>query len=108
MAAARGGMSGAARRTRMIGSTIGAYRVVRMLGQGGMGTVYVAEHVLLGRRVALKVLLPAYSLDPEIVRRFFNEARAVTSISDPGIVQIFDFGLHGDGSAYIVMELLQG
>jgi len=92
----------------MIGSTIGTYRVLRALGQGGMGTVYLAEHVLLGRPVALKVLLPRYSMDQEIVRRFFNEARTVTSISDPGIVQIFDFGFHTDASAYLVMEYLEG
>jgi len=92
----------------MIGSTIGTYRVLRALGQGGMGTVYLAEHMLLGRPVALKVLLPRYSMDQEIVRRFFNEARTVTSISDPGIVQIFDFGFHVDGSAYLVMEYLEG
>jgi serine/threonine-protein kinase len=108
MAATGGGMSAATRCAGMMGTTIGTYRVLHVLGQGGMGTVYLAEHVLLGRRAALKILLPAYSMDQEIVRRFFNEARAVTSIADPGIVQIFDFGFHTDGSAYIVMELLEG
>ena len=54
------------------------------------------------------MLLPALSARPDIVNRFFNEARAVTSISDPGIVQVFDFGYHGDGSAFIVMEYLDG
>jgi serine/threonine protein kinase len=92
----------------MVGSTIGTYRVLRALGQGGMGTVYLAEHTLLRRRVAIKLLLPRYSSDQEVVCRFFNEARAVTSITDPGIVQIFDFGFHIDGSAYLVMELLEG
>jgi serine/threonine-protein kinase len=90
------------------GTTIGAYRVVQPLGQGGMGTVYLGEHALLGRRAAIKVLLPALSANEELVARFFNEARAVTLISDPGIVQIFDFGHHTDGSAFIVMELLEG
>ena len=90
------------------GTTIGAYRVVQPLGQGGMGTVYLGEHTLLGRRAAIKVLLPALSANEELVARFFNEARAVTRISDPGIVQIFDFGHHTDGSAFIVMELLEG
>jgi len=92
----------------MTGIRIGTYLVRSPLGHGGMGTVYLAEHALLGRRVALKVLLPSFSRDHDIVRRFFNEARAVASISDPGIVQVFDFGIHSDGCAYIVMELLEG
>ncbi len=57
---------------------------------------------MLGRRAAIKVLHPELSNRGEIVTRFFNEARAATSIPDPGIVQIFDFGQHSDGSAYIV------
>jgi tRNA A-37 threonylcarbamoyl transferase component Bud32 len=73
-----------------------------------MGTVWLAEHAMLDRRAAIKVLHPEYSNSPAIVTRFFNEARAATSIADPGIVQIFDFGQHSDGSAYIVMELLDG
>jgi serine/threonine-protein kinase len=89
-------------------SSFGPYRVVRKLGQGGMGVVYLGQHQLLGRRAAIKVLLPDLSARPEVVNRFFNEARAVTSISDPGIVQVFDFGYHTDGSAYIVMEYLEG
>ena len=60
------------------------------------------------RSATLKVLHPMFSAQPEIVTRFFNEARAATAIADPGIVQIFDFGYHADGSAYIVMELLEG
>jgi eukaryotic-like serine/threonine-protein kinase len=92
----------------VIGETVGSYRIVGKLGEGGMGAVYVAHHALLGRKAAIKVLLPALSRQPEVVERFFNEARAVTSMSDPGIVQIFDFGYHTDGSAFIVMELLEG
>jgi len=87
---------------------VGAYRVLAMIGEGGMGTVYLAEHTLLGRRAAIKVLRPSLSEDAEVVERFFNEARAVTQIADPGIVQIFDFGHHADRSAFIVMELLEG
>src|SRR5512147_583315 len=90
------------------GAPIGGYRVLRQIGEGGMGAVWLAEHAMLGRRAALKVLHPEYSSRPEIVTRFFNEARAATAIADPGIVQIFDFGHHVDGSAYIVMELLDG
>src|SRR5678815_1043091 len=87
---------------------IGAYRIQRKLGEGGMGAVYLAEHALLGRQAAIKVLLPALSAQQEVVNRFFNEARSTTSIADPGIVQVFDFGYHTDGSAYIVMEFLDG
>jgi serine/threonine-protein kinase len=91
----------------MEGTSIGQYRITQKLGEGGMGTVWVGEHTLLGRKAAIKVLLPEYTSREEIVQRFFNEARAVTAISDPGIVQVFDFG-HAMGSAYIVMELLDG
>jgi serine/threonine protein kinase len=73
-----------------------------------MGAVFLAEHSLIGRRAAIKVLLPALSQQRDIVDRFFNEARATTSIPDPGIVQVFDFGFHTDNSAYIVMEFLEG
>ena len=90
------------------GTTVGTYRVLHKLGEGGMGVVYVGEHTLLGRKAAIKVLLPELSANKEIVQRFFNEARAVTQIADPGIVQVFDFGFDQLGSAYIVMELLEG
>ena len=73
-----------------------------------MGEVWLAEHALLGRRAAIKVLRPSLSANAEMVTRFFNEARAAAVIADPGIVQIFDFGHHTDGSAYLVMELLDG
>jgi len=90
------------------GAQVGAYRVLHRIGEGGMGSVWLAEHAMLGRRAAIKMLHGEFSSQPEIVARFFNEARAATTISDPGIVQIFDFGHHVDGSAYIVMELLDG
>src|SRR5262245_15591953 len=92
----------------LVGTQVGAYRVLQPIGKGGMGTVWLAEHVMLGRRAAIKLLHPMYSARPDIVTRFFNEARAATAISDPGIVQIFDFGQHVDGTAYIAMELLEG
>ncbi len=87
---------------------IGQYKILRTLGAGGMGTVYLGEHLLLGRRAAIKTLLPALSVHREIVERFFTEAKAISAISDPGVVQIFDFGYHVDGTAYIVMEHLEG
>jgi serine/threonine-protein kinase len=73
-----------------------------------MGSVWLAAHAILGRRAAIKILHPTLSKQAEIVERFFTEARAATAIADPGIVQVFDFGIADDGSAYLVMELLDG
>jgi len=72
-----------------------------------MGVVWMAEHAVLGRRAAIKILHSEHSTRDGVVTRFFNEARAATAISDPGIIQIFDVGRHDD-RAYIVMELLEG
>ncbi len=92
----------------MLGKTVGPYRIAQKLGAGGMGVVYLAEHTLLGRRAAVKMLLPEFSLNRDIVTRFFNEARAATAIRHPGIVEIYDFGFDSDGAAFIVMEFLHG
>ena len=73
-----------------------------------MGEVYLGEHTLIGRRAAIKILHPERSAQRENVERFFNEARATSSVADPGIVQIFDFGVTPTGTAYIVMEFLDG
>ena len=93
--------------TGLIGRVVGNYRIVSELGQGGMGIVYRAEHVQLGRPVAIKMLLPQLSNDPAIVQRFFNEARAASAIDHPGIVEISDFG-YAEGRAFLVMALLKG
>lgn len=90
------------------GQHIGAYRVVRLLGQGGMGVVYEAVHGELGRRVALKLLHPQRAADPQIAARLVNEARAAILIEHPGTVQVWEIGQMPDGAAYIVMELLRG
>ncbi|ACY19219.1 serine/threonine-protein kinase [Haliangium ochraceum] len=92
----------------MIGQEIGNYRVTGLLSKGGMGAVYTAEHVSIGRTAAIKVLLPEVSSRPELVKRFFTEARATAAIGHPGIVEIFDFGRMDDGTAYLAMELLAG
>lgn len=92
----------------MIQSLIDDYRIVRELGSGGMGTVYEAVHVKLGRRVAIKVVRPDQARDPEIELRFLNEARALARVAHPGIVQIYTFGVLSDGASYLVMEFLQG
>ncbi len=89
------------------GDILGAHRILSLLGSGGMGNVWVAEHLLIGRRVAIKVLRPDLSEREDVVERFFDEARAAAQIADPGIVAVHDFGRHAE-SAYIVMELLVG
>jgi serine/threonine-protein kinase len=88
--------------------TIGQYRVTGLIGRGGMGAVYAAEHSLLGRPAAIKVLLPDLSQKQDVVTRFFNEARAATAIRHPGIIEVYDFGWTPDGAAFIVMERLEG
>ncbi len=91
----------------MIGRTIGSYTLVEKIGQGGMGEVYLAEHRRIGRRAAIKFLLPALTQDADVVTRFFNEARATSVIKHPGIVEIYDCDVVDD-QAYIVMEYLAG
>jgi serine/threonine protein kinase len=93
---------------RVIGETVGNYRITDLLSKGGMGAVYTAVHVDIGRKAAVKVLLPAFSERPDSVKRFFAEARATASIGHPGIVEIFDFGRLKNGDAYLIMELLEG
>ena len=92
----------------MIGRSIGNYKIVRVLGEGGMGTVYLAEHPMIGKRVAVKMLRPDLSTDPGLVSRFFQEAKAVNEIRHPNIVDISDFGHTEDGTVYLVMELMEG
>ncbi|HRI19121.1 MAG TPA: serine/threonine-protein kinase, partial [Burkholderiaceae bacterium] len=91
-----------------VGQRIGNYRVLRKLGQGGMGAVYEAVQEEIGRRAAIKVLLPDFAKDQQSILRFFNEARAVNIIHHPGLVGVFESGRLDDGAAYIVMEYLSG
>ena len=87
---------------------IGPYRIVRMLGEGGMGSVYEAVHEEIARSVAIKILRPADQSDPEDTARLLNEARAVNIIRHRSIVGIHDCGRLPDGSPYIVMDYLEG
>ncbi|HKU37083.1 MAG TPA: serine/threonine-protein kinase, partial [Polyangiales bacterium] len=91
----------------MIGERIGNYRIVTELGGGAMGEVYFAEHTVMGRRSAVKVIREELSGHAEMVERFANEARLVNRIGHPNIVEITDFGQIG-ARYYIMMELLEG
>jgi serine/threonine protein kinase len=84
------------------------YRIVRKLGDGGMGSVYEGEHVLIKRKVAIKVLHSQFAQNPEIVARFHREAEAATAIGHPNIVEVTDMGRFPDGTAFMVLEFLHG
>ncbi|MGA9069960.1 MAG: protein kinase [Terracidiphilus sp.] len=86
----------------------GKYRITRKLGQGGMGTVYLAEHLMLGGRVALKFLAPELSRNPQFIKRFRNEARAAFQLRNPNIVEVMDLDQAEDGSLFIAMEYVDG
>jgi len=86
----------------------GKYQVGALLGEGGMGQVYRATHILMRKDVALKVLKPAMSVHSEIVERFRREAESAARLSHPGIIAVLDFGRSLDGTFYLVMEFLEG
>jgi len=92
----------------VIGTSIGNYQIQRLIGEGGMGKVYLAEHPGIGRLAAVKVLTPSDAADPQIVSRFITEARAANAIRHPNIVDIYDSGVLEGGTPYIVMEFLDG
>jgi len=92
----------------MIGQKFGNYQAISLLGEGGMGAVYLAEHPGIGRRVAVKVLHRNYIQDENLLARFLNEARAANAIRHPNIIEILDSGTIADGTPFLVMELLEG
>jgi len=92
----------------VIGRKINNYEIVALLGEGGMGSVYVAEHPVLGRRLAVKMLRRELAEDKALVARFMNEARAASAIRQPNIIEILDVGTLPDGIPYLMMELLDG
>jgi serine/threonine-protein kinase len=93
----------------LAGVTLGdKYKIVRQIGRGGMGVVYEAEHLGLGKRVAVKLMLEKYAADSDATSRFKREALAASRIGNPHIIDIADIGVAPDGRAYVVMELLTG
>ncbi len=92
----------------MIGKRFGNYQVLSLLGEGGMGAVYLAEHPEIGRKVAIKVLHGEFNKDSQLLGRFLNEARAANAIRHPNLIEILDSGTTSDGIPYLVMEYLEG
>src|SRR5207302_9371825 len=103
-----GSLAGEGSPDDLLGRTVGSYRVVKLLGKGGMGSVYLGEHPVIGSRVAIKFLHPQYSHDDRVVDRFFNEARAVNLIGHDNILKILDLDVTDDNRHYFVMEFLYG
>jgi len=90
------------------GETVGNYRVVAKLGEGAMGVVFLAEHPIIGRKAALKVIHPEHARNPEVVARFVTEATAINRVGHPHIVEVTDFGTTPGGDFYFAMEYLEG
>jgi len=92
----------------LIGFRLGNYVIRSVLGRGGMGVVYCADHATLPSKAAVKVLLDEFARDADLVKRFLDEAHVAASINDPHVVRVFDAGQLPDGRPYLVMELLEG
>ena len=92
----------------LINQQVGNYRIVRLLGEGGMGAVFLAVHTSIGRKVAIKVLRREVGEDPLLTERFFNEARAANAVGHPGIIDIIDLGTWPLVGPFLIMEFLEG
>ncbi len=91
-----------------LGRTLGSYRILRQLGRGGMGTVYLSEHLRIGNQAAVKLLHEELSFRPSAVQRFLIEAQAQSRIAHPGVALLFDFAQPAGEPAYLVMEYVAG
>jgi serine/threonine protein kinase len=91
-----------------VGQVLGNYKITAKLGEGGMGVVYLGEHPVIGKKVAMKAIHPELARNPEVVSRFVMEAKAVNQIGHEHIVDIGDFGNTPAGEFYFIMEYLQG
>jgi serine/threonine protein kinase len=99
----------AAKFDALVGTTLAErYEIVRRIGEGGMGAVYEARHSIIGKRVAIKVLLEKFLENEEFIARLLQEARLASSIGHQNIVDVTDFGTTRDGRAFVVMEFLEG
>ncbi|HEY5282036.1 MAG TPA: serine/threonine-protein kinase, partial [Polyangia bacterium] len=103
------GSPAAAKFDPLVGNTLAdRYEIIRRIGEGGMGAVYEARHSIIGKRVAIKVLLEKFLENEELIARLLQEARLASSIGHQNIVDVTDFGTTRDGRAFVVMEYLEG
>jgi serine/threonine-protein kinase len=101
--------TGGASADDLLGAVIGErYHVIRKLGEGGMGQVYLAEHVKMGRKSAVKVMNPIMTHDADAISRFNREASNASRINHPNVAAIYDFGETPDGLIYLAMEYVEG
>ena len=102
-------VAGAERFDPLVGTVLAErYAIVRRIGEGGMGAVYEARHAIIGKRVAVKVLLEKFLENQELIARLLQEARLASSIGHENIVDVTDYGTTSDGRAFVVMEFLDG
>src|SRR5512143_3589366 len=95
--------------TDLVGEVIAdRYHITSKLGEGGMGQVYLAEHVKMGRRCAIKIMTPGTMSDPDAISRFNREAANASRISHPNVCAIYDFGETPEGLIYLAMEFIEG
>src|SRR5262249_14788484 len=101
-------MIGSLRRQVYEARQLGQYRLVRLLGAGGLGQGYLAEHQLLKRPCAIKVIRPGQAADPQAIARFEREVQTTATLTHPNTIEIYDYGHTDDGTFYYVMEFLPG
>ena len=94
--------------TDLVGAVVAAYRILTKLGEGGMGTVYLGEHVKMGRKSAIKVMAKSMADDADAIARFNREAANAARINHPNVCAIYDFGETDDGVIFLAMEFIEG